>query len=246
MKTEILNELKEIAASLAHIGNENCYRVPDNYFEDFTNEVLSKIHLPFTQLPFTAPTPAYFEGLAGTILNKIKGSGIIVEANNEVIRELTALSPLVASIRKENVYTVPADYFATFKVAIPAIGEKAKVIAMHRSPLRWTRYAAAAVVVGLIALGGIFLFTNHNTSEDNGTSIVESLRKPLSNISEAAIVNYLQQSPAELDITPATFDDNKINAGSFAEQLLNDIPDSAIQEYLQENTEPGEKDTQGI
>src|SRR5689334_17159828 len=126
MKTEIINELKEIAASLAHIGNENCYSVPDNYFEDFASEVLSKIHLPLTRLPFTAPTPAYFEGLAGTILNKIKdSSGIIVEANNEVTRELKVLSPLVASIKKENVYTVPADYFANFKVVIPAIGKKA-------------------------------------------------------------------------------------------------------------------------
>ena len=49
-----------------------------------------------------------------------------------------------------------------------------------------------------------------------------------------------------LDITPAIFDDNKINVGSLAEQLLNDIPDSAIQEYLQENQEPGEKDIKGI
>jgi hypothetical protein len=245
MKTEIINELREIAASLAHIGNGNCYRVPDNYFEDFADEVLSKIHLPFTQLPFTAPTSTYFEGLAGTILNKIKGSGTIVEANKEVIRELTVLSPLLASIKKENVYTVPADYFANFKVAIPAKEKKAKVVAIHRNPLSWTRYAAAAAIVGIIALGGIFLFKNHDNTEDS-TSIVESLRKPLSAISDAAIVNYLQQSPAELDITPAAFDDNKINAGSFAEQLLNDIPDSAIQEYLQENEEPGDKDTQGI
>jgi hypothetical protein len=246
MKTEIRNELKEIAASLANIGNENCYRVPDSYFEDFADEVLSKIHLPFTQLPLTAPTPAYFEGLAGTILNKIKGSGTIVEADNEAVRELAALSPLMASIRKANVYTVPANYFANFRVAIPATDKKAKVITMHRSPLHWVRYAAAAIVVGIIAVGGILLFRNNDTTGDNDTSIVESLRKPLATISEDAIVNYLQQSPAELDITPAVLDDNKINVGSFAEQLLNDVPDSAIQDYLQENEEPGEKDSKGI
>src|SRR4051812_12196226 len=110
MNTEIRDELKEIAALLPNIENGNCYRVPDNYFEGFADEVMSKIHLPSTQLPYTTPAPTYFEGLAGTILNRIKSGGTIVEENNEVTRELTALSPLVASIKKVNVYTVPANY----------------------------------------------------------------------------------------------------------------------------------------
>src|SRR4051794_36265079 len=126
MKTEIRNELEKIAASLAYIGNENCYHVPENYFEDFSSEVMNRIHLPFTQLPYTAPDSGYFEGLAGAILNKIKSNGTIVETENEVTRELTTISPIVASIKKGNVYTVPADYFANFRVAIPATGEKAK------------------------------------------------------------------------------------------------------------------------
>src|SRR3954454_3283655 len=205
MKPEIRNELEEIAASLAYIGNENCYRVPENYFEDFANEVMNRIHLPFTQLPYTAPAPSYFEGLAGTILNKIKSNGTIVEPENEVTRELAAISPIVASIKKGNVYTVPADYFANFRVAIPAMGEKAKVVGLHRSSVHWTRYAAA-VVVGIIALSGIFILKNNNTIKDNDTSIVQSLHKPLSTISDNAIASYLQQSPAELDITPAALD----------------------------------------
>src|SRR3954453_2570300 len=126
MKTEIKNELKEIAASLAQIGNENCYRVPEGYFEGFAEEVMSKLHLPFTQLPYTPPAPNYFEGLAGTILSKIKSNGTIVEADNEVAMELKTLSPLLASVKKVNVYTVPANYFANFRVAIPATKKKAK------------------------------------------------------------------------------------------------------------------------
>jgi len=247
MKTEIINELKETSDSLAQIGNENCYRVPEGYFESFADEVMSKIHLPFTQLPYTAPAPAYFEDLAGSILNKIKSSCTIVEADNEVTIELKTLSPLLASIEKENIYTVPANYFATFRVAIPATDKTGKVITLHRSPAHWVRYAAAAVVVGIIAIGGILLFSNNNfNSDDYTSSIANTFRKPLSTISDDAIVNYLKQSPAELDVTPSTFDDNKINAGSFTEQLLIDIPDSSIQEYLQENEEPGEKDIKGI
>jgi hypothetical protein len=159
--------------------------------------------------------------------------------------ELKTLSPLLASIKKENVYTVPADYFANFRVATPATDKTGQVLALQRSPIRWMRYAAAAVVVGIIAIGGIFLLKN-NTGNGYTSTIANTFSKPLSTISDDAIVSYLKQSPADLDVTPATFDDNKINIGSFAEQLLNDIPDSTIQEYLQENNEPGDKDIKGI
>jgi hypothetical protein len=240
MRNDIREELEGIANSIAGIGNENCYRVPDNYFEYFAAEVMSKIQLPSTQLPLTPPTPAYFEGLTGNILNKIKSNGIIVEAQNEVTEELTAISPLVAGIKKENVYTVPAHYFANFKVAIPA-AEKTKVVAM-RPPVRWLRYAAAAAVIGILAISGMFLFkNNHTTGSDTFTYTA-----PLASVSDAAITSYLKDSPADMDITAPAYDDSNINAGSLAEQLLNDIPDSAIQEYLQENQTPGEKDIKGI
>ena len=118
MRNDIIDELREIAPALASIGNGNCYRVPDGYFEDFAADVMSKIQLPSTQLPLTPPAPTYFEGLAGTIMNKIKSNGIIVEAENDVTRELMDISPFVAGIKKVNVYTVPAHYFANFKVEL--------------------------------------------------------------------------------------------------------------------------------
>ena len=245
MKTEIRNELREIAASLTNIGNANCYRVPDNYFEGFADEVLSKIHLPITQLPYAAPAPTYFEELADSVLNKIKGNGTIIEADNEVTKELTAISPFIASIKRVNVYTVPANYFATFKVAVPVREIKAQLVPMHRSPARWMRYTAAAAIVGIVALGGVFLLRNNDIS-NHGSSTVVNYKKPLSTISDDVIANYLNQSPAQLDVVPTTYDDSQINAGNLAEQLLNDIPDSAIQDYLQENKQPGDEDIKGI
>ncbi|TKK70845.1 hypothetical protein FC093_03885 [Ilyomonas limi] len=244
MRNEIRDELKEIAASLANIGNENCYRVPDNYFEDVAGEVMSKIQLPFTQLPLTPPAPDYFDGLAGTILNKIKSNGTIVEANNEVTSELTELSPLVAGIKKENVYTVPADYFANFKVNVPATAEKTKVVAM-RPTTHWARYAAAAVIVGVIAISGMFLLKNDTAINDTAVTITKYIPS-LSSVSDNAIASYLKESPANMDIVLPVYDDSKINAGSLTEQLLQDVSDSDIQEYLQENQQPGEKDIKGI
>ena len=247
MKTEIRDELKDVAATLASIGNANCYCVPDRYFEDFADEVVSKIQLPSTQLPYAAPAPAYFEGLAGTILSKIKSNGTIVEEDSDVSSELTALSPLVAGIKKENVYTVPADYFANFKVAIPAAAPKAKVVTLH--PVHWMRYAAAAAVIGIVAIGGVFFLKYDKATSGNPlTTITADYDKPLSSVSDDAIANYLNQSPEEMDITPSSveYDDSKINPGDLAAQLLNDVSDSDIQEYLRENEPIGEKDIKGI
>lgn len=245
MRNEIRDELKEIAISLADIGNANCYRVPENYFEDFASEVMSKIQLPFTQVPLTPPAPAYFEGLAGAIMDKIKSNGTIVEADNEVDKELAAISPLVAGIKKANVYTVPAHYFANFKVAIPSAEQKVKVVSM-RPPVHWMRYAAAAVVIGAIAISGMFLFKNNGTSNNTRFIYTKDYTASLSSVSDNAIASYLKNAPAEMDITPSVFDDSKMNAGSLAEQLLQDVSDSDIQEYLQENQQPGEKDSKGI
>lgn len=244
MRNDIRDELKEIAASIADIGNENCYRVPDNYFEDFADEVMSKIQLPFTQLPLTPPAPAYFEGLAGNILSKIKSNGTIVEEYNDVNEELTSLSPLLASIKKVNVYTVPTHYFANFKVAIPAAQEKKPVISMH-PPVRWIRYAAAAVVIGVVAISGIFLFKNDPTGSSTAAMYPKDDSIILSSVSNDAIASYLKQSPANMDIS-APLDENKINPGNLTEQLLQDVSAADIQEYLQENEQPGEKDIKGI
>lgn len=243
MKTEIREELKEIATTLAGIGNANCYRVPDHYFDDFASEVLSKIQLPATQMPFTQPSPSYFEGLAGEIMSKIKSNGIIVEEKSEVEKELATISPLVAGIKKENVYTVPAHYFANFNVTIPTPAQRTNVVGLHR-PIRWMRYAAAAVVVGVVAVSGFFVFQSNNSAVEN--TPFAAVQKTLSAVSNDAIANYLNEIPADIDITPASYDDTKINAGSLAEQLLNDISDSDIQKYLQENQQTGEKDIKGI
>jgi hypothetical protein len=244
MRNEIRNELEEIAPVVAAVGNDNCYRVPENYFEFVANEIMSKIQLPSTQTPFTAPTPVYFEGLADSILKKIKSNGTIVEADNEVASELAALSPLVAGIEKVNTYSVPDDYFANFKVAIPAAAQPAKVIPMHQ-PVRWMRYAAAAVVVGVIAISSVFLFNADRTDTAGQISRID-YNRPLSSISDEAIANYIKESPAQLDMMPAAFDDSNLNAGSLVEQLLKNVSDSDIQDYLKENQQSGEKDIKGI
>ncbi len=248
MRNEIKEEIQAIADSLAGIGNENCYRVPDNYFEELADEVMDKIQLPTTQLPFTAPPAAYFEGLAGAILHKIKSDGIIVEADSEVTQELRELSPVMASINKKNVYTVPADYFTTFNVNIPKTTDrKGKMLTMPQ-PVRWMRYAAAAAVIGVVAISGIFLFRN-NTNADNSTHITftKDYHVPLSSISDDAIANYLKTSPAaDMDLIPSAYDETMINAGNLTEQLLQDVSDSDIQDYLKENQQPGEKEIKGI
>lgn len=76
--TNILNELTELNSSLVNVSTQNAYMVP----------------------------VGYFDGLAVTVLNRIKA----MNAEN-VAEELNYLSPILSNISKQTPYTVPAGYF---------------------------------------------------------------------------------------------------------------------------------------
>jgi uncharacterized protein YihD (DUF1040 family) len=134
----------------------------------------------------------YFEGLANTILNKIKAQEAAAEypllnsiskenvygvpqgyfeslagnsLNSIKAQEATAY-PLLSSISKANVYTVPEGYFETLSTEIlgKATQPTAKVVGMAKRT-GWFKYAAAAVFTGIIALG-VYKFTMNDTRFD--------------------------------------------------------------------------------
>ena len=135
MRDEIKREITEISAVVAAIGNNTFYKAPAGYFTDLADEILSKIQLPPTQMPFIEPEPFYFENLAATILANIKLKENAVPAS-EAARELRELSPLLAGIGKTNVYTVPEDYFSSLPINTAAITRPAKPIQLHK-PVKW-------------------------------------------------------------------------------------------------------------
>ena len=123
------------------------YKVSEGYFENFANSVLLKIHSKNS----TFETPkGYFDGLSSSILSKIKEQKIESEFTNE----LREFAPILASINKKQVYQVPDNYFNNFTFELPAT-KTAKIVSL-RSRFTFIKYAAAAVIITVIAIGGLF------------------------------------------------------------------------------------------
>ena len=76
-----------------------------NTIQDELNELNSGLNTNSNNTPYSVPE-GYFEGLAASVLAKIKGE-MPVSASEEIAQ----LSPLLAGISRKSPYSVPDDYF---------------------------------------------------------------------------------------------------------------------------------------
>lgn len=237
---EILIEIQEISPSIAAIGNANVYAVPYGYFDGLANEILSAViemQMPRVSDAYSVPA-GYFDGLAGSILQKIKLQEN--QFSNEIFEELNEVAPLLNTISKNNVYTLPENYFRDLSVDFTIIKPAAKVISLDVGRKNWIRYAAAACILAILGTGVFYFFTanNKNSQVANDLKSIQNINveQGISGLSDDEIKNYLNAQPASTDIIPTTGSSD----GDF-EQLLENTPDDEIQEYLNDNKEPGVK-----
>ncbi len=123
MKTsdDILKELKEIAPELAKLHKVNPYKLPENYFLNFSHHLLQKVKLAEEQEELKAVAPAlsklkkqteaalpagYFSHFSSRILAQIQ--------QHESAAELKEIAPVLSSLQKVNAYHAPDGYFNTF------------------------------------------------------------------------------------------------------------------------------------
>lgn len=110
---EILNELMAISPLLAGLEKVNVFSVPEGYFNELhsriTNYAILNNSSPVenTNNRSLQEVPAgYFDSLSDSILAKVKA------AYPESVREeISNLSPLLNSLKSENIFTVPEGYF---------------------------------------------------------------------------------------------------------------------------------------
>jgi hypothetical protein len=174
-RQEIVDELHVIAPSLVAYQGINIYTAPTNYFEYLPTQVMEQISME----NYTVPA-GYFEALPNIILQKIKQEN-----------ELASIAPTLAALPKVNVYTVPKGYFETFTVQRRKTN--IKVISLFK-------YAAAAVVVGLL---GLFVVTKMQNSKLQGEG--------LANMGQAAVI--LKTSSVDAEI-------NKLNPTEVEQYLM--------------------------
>jgi hypothetical protein len=237
----ILQELKELESSLVNTGKGNPYHVPTGYFEGLISHVISRLkaldaanavdeinHLSpllsgiSRKLPFQVPA-GYFGELEQNL------SSIATRSEEESAdAELAGISPLLSGLKKEMPYSVPSGYFD--EVAIPAQTKiPAKVISMPRKSV--IRYAAAAVVTGIIVLSGFLIFGNTNRIDPNEKSFAW-VEKSLQKVSTDDIDEFAELTEdgtlAQIDSKAELKEVNEIK------QLIQDIPDNELQEFIEE------------
>lgn len=176
-RDNILQELNELGSSLSTASSSSIYQVPAGYFASLADKVMSRIRAleaadPKEELavlsPFLASIPkvnpyqvpsGYFE----TLTSKQEQD---TEESPE--KELESLSPLLSGLKKQTPYAVPDGYFE--KLNIPVTKEApAKIIRMGSRKL--FRYAAAAVIIGFVAIGALLIFTKRTDSDTSKDSL---------------------------------------------------------------------------
>ncbi|MBD0375726.1 MAG: hypothetical protein ICV51_08880 [Flavisolibacter sp.] len=169
-RNAIQNELREMNSSLPYNVKEPVFNVPEFYFDNFASSVLARIKgeqavtaaeelqqlspvlaaIP-KKMPYETPEN-YFTGIADEL---------------PMLMKPEVLSPVLAQHDKKMPYKVPDGYFDSLPATIKArINKpKAKVIALNSR--RWLRMAAAAMIIGIIVIGGILYFRGQETIDPN-------------------------------------------------------------------------------
>ena len=182
----------------------------------------------------------YFTELAN---NAITGAKAVEFVNDE----LENLSPLISSLKEKNVYEIPEGYFEN--IAGEVINkikpqQAAKVISINKKT-NWLRYAAAAVMIGVIATTVIFLFNNkkQNYTDYNFARLDDKqLTDSLHNMNDEDILNYMQShniSMADAGSSVASLDLNDDDA----DDILADVSDNELQQYMDEHNSTKELTT---
>ena len=189
---EILEELNSISPLLAGIEKKNVFSVPEGYFDMLLINTFKKIgnNIEGKTDKLTVPE-GYFENLSTSILNKIK------EVNESPSDELRKLSPMLYSIQNENVFEVPAGYFRNLEYDIlDKVKPQTKVVEMKRRDSIW-KYAAAAVVTGVIGLSSLMMYNTQRSTQPNEAST--SINAAIEKLSDEEIINYLEKTGTDVD-----------------------------------------------
>jgi hypothetical protein len=219
---EIFEELNQISTLLAGMEKKNVFSVPFGYFDTLYIDVLKKIEKGSDRSNTLTVPAGYFEGLADSVLNKIRAM------RDEPSQELRELSPMLYSIQNENVFTVPNGYFNGLESEILSkVKPQAKVIELKKRDSVW-KYAAAAVVTGMIGLSSLMMFNSQpgsgKISEDQTVTTAikdaktftneKQLNEGIASLSDEEIIKYLEKTGNDVDgeVLSSSVDDKSLPA----------------------------------
>jgi len=196
---------------------KNPYRIVDGYFDGIAEDVLLKI--ASKKVTYQLPEE-YFETLSHQILNKVKVD------KNQIAEELEEIAPFLNSLKKENPYKIPVEYFND--LSINQATPKTKIISIKKPSIKWIKYIAAAVFAGIFVTGGLQLYNKKD-------AIKVDIQASIQSLPEAELLKEIAAEKTSL----VSADDYVISPQQDLSNLQNEIQsvsDEEIEIYLKENT----------
>lgn len=198
--------------------------VPENYFDSLADNIMARIKnesvagvaqetKEISELiagignkNIFSVDNGYFNQLADNIQIKLK-----LEPLSEAASETAGLSKTVAKIGNKNVFAVPENYFESLAVQVNLkISRPAKVVSIN-SHFTVFRYAAAAVITGMIGLSLFMMLNKKNIDSTVSTQTAalmsdakqiiktNSFDKEFADIPDAAIVEFLESKGQDVE-----------------------------------------------
>ena len=234
----ILNELKDLESFLGNYNPQNIYAVPNGYFERLPTHILNRIKaLEATnakdelnylspllsnvskEIPYAVPA-GFFQNLSEGVLKKISEHENYQTSEEEIV----SLSPLLSSLKNKNPYSVPVGYFENIETGIEKKGTK--VISITRR--RWYRLAVAAVIIGIVAIGGLLFIKSGQVSPvDNPQAWIE---KNVKKVNKDKIDEFV--SLANDDSNEKADDQSDAAKKAEIKELMKDVPEKEIEAFL--------------
>ena len=185
---------------------------------------LQELDCSFTQVPHPYQVPkGYFDGLAEEILFRIKAESF----SSDAAEELAQLSPTLAALKKEMPYSLPEGFFE--KQDLQKITgsktkkDEAKVVSIQKAT-QWWKYAAAAVVTGLVVLSIVFI--NSNSGIDPNEKSYAWVEKNLKKVNTESIQKFVQLTEAGQN------GNNGITVSPEVNALMQALSDQEVEEFL--------------
>jgi len=231
--TDIIQELSDLGSNLQGTISENIYLVPPGYFEGFPEQMLGLIKanesltwlssLP-KEMPFGVPG-GYFNELDEKIMEIIRKHPDYQTSRDE----LASVSPLLSSISKRPVYSVPKGYFEIFK---PGVEEKKDTRVVSITGRKWLRYAAAAIIVGVILMAGFIAFNNSNRDSDRTLAKFEKEVKKINDVkSTNTLIDFMDAGLNERELASS----KKSIKTDDVQQLLKDVSIDELKDFNEES-----------
>jgi len=236
----ILQELRELESSLAGQPVQNIFTVPAGYFEDFAGQMLNRIkaleagnaseELSYLspvlnsvskQTPYKVPA-GYFESVDARLVLIMQEQSTVSAAE-----ELESISPLLSSIGKKMPYAVPENYFENLTNTNESHANQGHANVVSITRRKWFRYAAAAVITGIIALGALLYFNIKNKVDPNKDP-EKWVAKNTKKIDPKAMDAFVQMADENLVVATTPVKPEEVK------ELMKDVSDKELKDFLDE------------